>query len=142
MNKITKTMLVLLMLGVAIAAGCGDKDAEPTLVGSWRLEGYQVLEGVFETPVCYMDSNYTVTFRANGTIFGFASSNQSYGTFFLSADGAIEIKFQTMTEAGECDEGKFIDAINNTNSYAFQKGNLMLYYNLGQNFMRFKPWRQ
>lgn len=139
-----RTLLKILFAALAImlCVGCGEKDVKPTLVGSWQLEGYETLEGDFETPEYYWDSSYTVTFNANGTINGFASNNQSYGTFHFSADGAVQIKFQQMTDALELDGEKFLNAFNSTNSYVFKDQYLLLYYNSGQNFMRFKPWRR
>lgn len=143
MNKITKMMLVLLMLGAAaIVAGCGEKDVEPTLIGSWQLEAYVTLEGDIEVPVYFWTKSYTVTFNSNGTIAGFASNNASQGTFVLNTDDALKIKFQQVTKALELDGEKFLDAINNADSYTFDNRNLLLYYNSGQNFMRFKPWRR
>ena len=136
-------MSVLFAFGVAVlCVGCGEKDVEPTLMGSWQLEAYVTLEGDIEVPVYFWNKSYTVTFNSNGTIDGFASNNASQGTFVLITDDALKIKFQPISEAFESDGMKFLDAINNADSYAFDNRNLLLYYSSGQNFMRFKPWRR
>lgn len=82
-------VLLLLLLPLALAAGCREKEKAanfpPELLGRWKLKAFvNIAEGSKKAPESDCDSCYTPTFKDHGTFTAFTQFVGISGTYQLN----------------------------------------------------------
>ena len=128
MNNITKTMLILLMLcTAAIAAGCGEKEIEPTLVGNWQLDVIGLSDGNFihiDNSQGYSYCSMKVNDSEYGEGFGFMNI---IGYIFKTDSTSVYIRCLTEVFAEGLNAQLFNDYLPEMNRYELKLNELKIY---------------
>lgn len=129
---------ILFLCGIIIfmAFSCDD-DEKPInpLIGTWKCIGFGTTESneIRELEPKNCNECYILTFKKDGTIEGYTSTNEAVGEFEinLSTKELQIINFSGITEINELFDGKeYIETISNVNSYNTNSNDtLLLYYN-------------
>lgn len=123
MNKMANSMLALLMLAtVTLAAGCGEKDVKPSLVGSWQLEGFGLTSGDF---LHLVSAPCSVTIYDGGYGVGIGFMNEIRYEF--RHDGGIHVYCTTKVYAEGRNAQLFYDCLPEMNRYELKQNELKLF---------------
>ena len=135
----------MLLLALGVLAGCRrieDIQQNP-LLGTCKLVGFgNTADNTFrEAEPKDCEQCYTITFREDGTFFGYTSTNEVGGRYIVETT-AQKIEFINFggTKINELPDGHvYADAFNSVNLFEINSNKLRLYYNNGLNFLLFNP---
>lgn len=149
MKDMEKYKLILLLL-VTVCWSCQKDDNEQTNMGeptylkgtNWKLISFVDTEaGVSKEAKPADERSYILRFNDDNTLGGFSSTNELQGNY--DADYSthnVNITIGQRTFINELPDGnKYVEFLNNIQSFSMEKNELRLYYTDKKNYLLFKP---
>ena len=142
-------MLIYLLL-VAVCWSCQKNDNGQTKMNEstslqgtqWKLISFVDTEtGVSKEAESKDKRSYTLRFNDDNTLGGFSSTNELDGSYEPDySTNDINITIGQRTFINELLDGnKYVDLLNNIQSFSLEKNELRLYYADKKNYLLFKP---
>ncbi len=127
------------LLGATACVAPSTGPGVPPLTGTvWELQQIQMNDGTLLT--ANPPQNYTAEFADDGQVFVQADCNRALGEFTEEADGRLSVKLGPTTLVA-CPEGsigpQFLQAMNNSNFFFFQEGDLFIDLKFDSGTMQF-----